>query len=206
MSGSLQLSHASSDKNRVGEEAKCSSQAGDPMEVQRFCLDDIRGLVCNTQKVTILPFSIVSMHVNSSVKGHWMQVHVLMELTPGPQLLAAVVPMPTYEELHPGSLRVPICLYNLNIHAMEIPAKAVDRQDVPGNQVPPVIHLTRTTEEAKQKPPKGWVLDALDLQQWPESEQKQARELLLKWEHLFAHSGLDLGKTVLIKHKIQVTD
>ena len=41
---------------------------------------------------------------------------------------------------------------------------------------------------------------------WPESEQKQARKLLLKWEHLFAHSDLDLGKTALIKHRIQLTD
>ena len=56
---------------------------------------------------------------------------------------------------------------------------------------------------------KGWVLEALDLQglkEWPESEQKQAKEVLLKWEHLFAHSSLDLSKTALIKHKIQLTD
>ena len=52
-------------------------------------------------------------------------------------------------------------------------------------------------------------MEALDLQglkEWPESEQKQARELLLKWEHLFVHSDLDLGKTALIEHKIQLTD
>ena len=52
-------------------------------------------------------------------------------------------------------------------------------------------------------------MEALNLQsltEWPESEQKQARELLLKWEHLFVHSDLDLGKTALIKHKIQLTD
>ena len=29
---------------------------------------------------------------------------------------------------------------------------------------------------------------------------------MLKWKHLFAHSDLDLGKTALIKHKIQLTD
>ena len=39
-----------------------------------------------------------------------MRVHVLMELVLGPQLLAAVVPTATYEELHPGSTRVPVCL------------------------------------------------------------------------------------------------
>ena len=79
-------------------------------------------------------------------------------------------------------------------------------QVVPANQVPPVVHLTRTAKETNNQTSKGWVLEALDLQsltEWPESEQKHARELLLKWEHLFVHSDLDLGKTALIKHKIQ---
>ena len=64
-------------------------------------------------------------------------------------------------------------------------------------------------ERQTNKASKGWVLEALDLQglkEWPESEQKWARELLLKWEHLFAHSDLDLGKTALIKHKIRLTE
>ena len=138
-----------------------------------------------------------------------MEVHVLMELMPGPQLPAAVVSTVTYGELHPGSSRVPNCLHNLSTHTVEIPTKTVVRQDAPVNQVPPVIHPTRTSDESNHKPQKGWVLEALDLQglkEWPKSEQKQARELLLKWEHLFACSDLDLGKTALIKHKIEVTD
>ena len=52
-------------------------------------------------------------------------------------------------------------------------------------------------------------MEALDLQglkERPKSEQKQARELLLKWEHLLAHSNLDLGKTALTKHTIKLTD
>ena len=73
----LQLSHDTSDKNKVEEGAKCSSQEGDPMEMWRFCLEDVMDLVCSTWKVTILPFSIVSVHANSSVKGHCMWVHVL---------------------------------------------------------------------------------------------------------------------------------
>ena len=92
---------------------------------------------------------------------------------------------------------------------MDVPAKMVIGQIVPANQVPPVVHLTRTAVETKYPAQKGWVLEALDLQglkEWPVSEQKQARELLLKWEHLFAHSNLDLGKTALTKHKIMLTD
>ena len=49
-------------------------------------------------------------------------------------------------------------------------------------------------------------LDLKGLKDWPESEQKQARELLLKWEHLFAQNDLDLGKPALIKHKIKFAD
>ena len=92
---------------------------------------------------------------------------------------------------------------------MDIPAITFIGQIVPANQVPPEVHLTRTAAETKYPAQKGWVLEALDLQglkEWPESEQKQARELLLKWEHLFAHSNMDLGKTALTKHKIMLTD
>ena len=132
-----------------------------------------------------------------------------MELVLGPKLPAAVVPTATYGELHPGCSRVPVCLHNLSAHAMEVPTKTIIEQIVPANQVPPVVHPTRTATETKNPAQKGWILEALDLQgltEWPESEQKWARELLLKWEHLFAHSDLDLGKTALTKHKIQLTD
>ena len=43
-----------------------------------------------------------------------------------------------------------------------------------------------------------------DLEEWPEAEQEHARQLLLKWEHLFACS--DLGKISLVKHWIELTD
>ena len=132
-----------------------------------------------------------------------------MELTPGPQLPTAVLPMATYRELHLGSLRVPICLHNLDAHSIEIPAKTVVGKVAPANQVPLLVLLTRSSEESNSKPQEGWVLEALDLQglrEWPKPKQEQARELLLKWEHLFACSNLDLGKTALIKYKIEVMD
>ena len=106
-------------------------------------------------------------------------------------------------------LKSTVCLHNLSTCAVEIPAKTVVGKLAPANQVPLVVHPTRTTKETNNQASKGWVLEVLDLQgltEWMESEQKWARELLLKWEHLFAHNDLDLGKTALIKHKIQITD
>ena len=107
-----------------------------------------------------------------------MWVHVLTELIPGPQLPAAVVLTVTSGELHPGSSRVPICLHNLNIHTVEIPAKTVVGQVAPANHVPLVVHPTRTSKESNPEPQKGWVLEALELQglkEWPKSEQEQAQ-------------------------------
>ena len=152
---------------------------------------------------------MVNIKANAGVNGHYMKVHVLMEPALSPQLPAAVVPIATYGELHSGSSRVAVWLCNLSTHAMEIPAKTVIGQVIPANQVPLVVHPTRTAKGTINKASKGWVLEALDLQglkEWPELEQKWARELLFKWEHLFVHSNLDLGKTALIKHKIRFTE
>ena len=95
MLGSLQLSHVSLDKDRMAEGAKCFSQEGDPVEVWKFSLDDVKGPVHTTQKVTILQFGTVNVHTSTSVRGHCMWVHVLMKPMLGPQLPAAVVPTVT---------------------------------------------------------------------------------------------------------------
>ena len=195
MSDSLQLSCSSSEKLKVEN----SSREKDPVQVQKYQLDGVKGAVRTTQKVIIPPFQTINIKANASVKGHCMKVNVLKEPALGPQLPAAVVPIATYGELHPSSLRVPVCLHNMSTCAIEIPAKTVVGQVIPANQVPPVVHPTRTAKETTAKAPKGWILEASDLQglkEWPESKQEQARELLLKWEHLFAHSNLDLGKTL----------
>ena len=209
MLGLLQISHGNSDKIKSGEKIRSFSQESELVEVWKSQLDDVKGTVCTTQKVTILPFHTANIKANASVKGHCMRVHVLKEPVLGPQLPVAVVPIAMYGELLPGSSRVPVCLHNLSTCAIEIPAKLVVGQIIPANQVPLVVHPTRTAKKTTNKASEGWVLEALDLQdlkEWPESEQKWARELLLKWEHLFVHSDLDLGKTALIKHKIRLTD
>ena len=183
LAGSLQLSHSSSDKSEITKGATSSSQKSYPVEVQKFQLNDDKGPVCTTQKVTILPFGTINVQANISVRGHCMWVHVLTELVLGPQLPAAVVSTATYGELQSGSSKVPVCLCNLSVYPIEVPTKTIIGQIVPANQVPLVVHPTRTATETKYPAQKGWVLEALDLQglaEWPQSEQKQVRELLLK--------------------------
>ena len=111
-----------------------------------------------------------------------MWVHVLMGLMSSPQLPAAVVLTATYGELHPGFSGVPICLYNLSAHSIEIPTRTVVGQVVPANQVPPVVLLTGASEESNSNPQKGWVLEALDLQglgEWPNLSKNRPRSCCL---------------------------
>ena len=197
MLGSLQLSCTSSGESKMREGANYSPWMSDSVELQKFWLDDVKGSVCITQKITIPPFGTINVWANTSVRGPCMQVHVLMEPVFSPQLPAAVVPTATYRELCPGSSRVPVCLCNLSAHAVEIPTKTVIGQVAPANQILAAVHPTRTAKETNTQAWKQWVLEALDLQgltEWPQSEQEWARELLFKWEHLFVHSDLDLDK------------
>ena len=65
-----------------------------------------------------------------------------------------------------------------------------------------------TTVESSCGPRKDWNLEELNIQgleEWPQEEQDWTRKLLVKWEHLFACSNLELGKTSLIKDKIKLT-
>ena len=72
MLGLLQLSHSSSDKSKVTKGATSSSPQGDTVEGQKFQLNDVKGSVHTTQKVTIPPFSTINVWANTSVKGHCM--------------------------------------------------------------------------------------------------------------------------------------
>ena len=72
MSRSLQLPCTGSDGTGVEKEVIPYSLRVDTMEAKGFCLDDVRGPVCPTQKVIIPPFGTVSVHGNTSVRGHCM--------------------------------------------------------------------------------------------------------------------------------------
>ena len=128
------------------------------------------------------PFSTISVHGNTSVRGHCMLIHMFAERMPSPQLPTAVVLTVTYGELHLGSSWVPICLCNLSTHSIEIPTKTVLGQVIPANQVSPVVLPVGTLKESNSNPQKGWVFETLDLQglgEWPKTEQGLARSCCL---------------------------
>ena len=72
-----------------------------------------------------------------------------------------------------------------------------------------MVLLMGALGESTHGPQKVWILEEFNLQgleECPKEEQEHARNLLVKWEHLSAHSDLDVGKTSLIRHQIKLTD
>ena len=72
MLGSVQIPCGGSDQCEVTTGATSSIHQGGTVEVWKFQLNDVKGLVCTTQKVTIPPFSTINIWANTSVKGHCM--------------------------------------------------------------------------------------------------------------------------------------
>ena len=209
MSRPLQLPHKSTKGNADDDRRTTPSVAPNPPLPKAFCLDGVQGHVCTTQESTIPPFGTINIHHKTDIQGHCMWVHLLNKPAQGSQLPASIVPTAMYDELHPCSSWVPICLRNLGSHPTVIPAKVVVGKVTPANKVPPVVLLMGTLEKATCGPKKDWILEELDLQgleEWAKEEQEQARKLLVKWEHLFSHNDLDLGKLSNIKHQIELTN
>ena len=138
-----------------------------------------------------------------------MWVHVLAEPAHGPQLPVSTVPTAMYGELHASYSQVPICLRNLSVHPIVISTKVITGKVTPANQVPLVALPMGTLGESAHSLQKDWILEELNLQgldDWPKDEQEQVKKLLIRWKHLFTCSNLDLGKTSLIKHQIELND
>ena len=132
MSGLLQL--PITDSKGSGEEAT-PFPGSNPTASREFCLDDVWGPVCTTQRITIPTFGTISIHGNTCIQGHCMWVHMLAEPAQGPQLADSMVLTATYGELHPCSSQVPISLGNLSAHSIEVPARAIIGKVTLANQV-----------------------------------------------------------------------
>ena len=185
------------------------SAVPDPTVPKGISLEEVQGACPYHIGVTIPPIGTMNIQSRTDVYGHCICVHMFAEPAQGPWLPASIVLTTTYWELHPGSSWVPVCLRNLSAHSIVIPAKVIIGKVTSANQVPLVAFLMGTLGESACGPQKDWILDELNLQglqDWPEEEKIQARELLTRWEHLFTYNDLDMGGVSLIKHQIELMD
>ena len=184
------------------------STTPDPIVHRRFHLDNVQGCICTTQ-----------MHHSSIWDHKYPQPDRCLRALYMDPCVQGASPGPPATHLHctnhhtwgvaPGSSWVVICLRNLGAYPIVVLAKVIIRKITPANQVLLVTLLMGTSGGSPGCSWKDWILYELNLQgldDWPENEQRQTREQLTRWEHLFACSDLDLGKMSLIKYQTELTD
>ena len=65
------------------------------------------------------------------------------------------------------------------------------------------------SENSEEEDDGSWILNLIDLsglEDWPEHLQVEAKEMLKRNAKTFSKTGLDMGRTNLVKHHIKLTD
>ena len=186
-----------------------------PAEEIPFDLDKVGGSVKITKDVIIKPFHMVRLSAQSKVRHHHKNVDILTDdRAENEQELPNLAVVPCYGVLKKGSDQVPVVLKNLTCKSITLqkgravaevgPANAIPHMLAPKeNELQKEFHQ-ETEEERVQK--LFQVLDLKGLESWPEREQAKAKELIKKYQDIFALKDTELGHTTLIKHEIKLLD
>ena len=172
------------------------------------------------RNVTLTPFETCYVHTIINVKGHEWRVNVAIN-PPTNSYSGAVVTVPSYSHLKPGSSQIEVCLHNLSGRTVTLKAKSAIAQVTPMNAVPTMVAqkeesvvnngidkipeaLPKLTSEQKEK-----VFQKVDLsgtKGWTIEEQAEVQGLIKEYGSLFALDSQDLGCTSVVKQSIKLTD
>ena len=132
-------------------------------------------------------------------------------LAGGDQVVQAV---PSYDYLDQGSRNLNVSLQNNSREKVVMKRGTKVAVVMSANIIPPTLapkkeesDSNKITQEPSQRLQQ--LLDKLDLSNisdWTDVEQGKVRSLMEKYEHLFALTDLELGKTSLVKHQINLSD
>ena len=141
----------------------------------------------------------------------------------------------SYETFKQGGNRVTIGLQNDTRQKITLRKGTKVARVVAANVVPPMLAMDPSTNEGEleyrdQKHGKGGLLkstkestskpeptakrlnelftklDLTGIQGWPDDLQQKVHDLMVEYQHLFALSDLELGKTSKVKHQIKLNN
>ena len=166
-----------------------------------------------SKPVVIPPKSVVEVSGVTELKGHGMRHALLAESCSEEPTKWKVAP--TYTELKPGSSRVKIQVGNESEEAIKLPAKKVVAIVSSAIVVPDQIKEDSVQAEAKPVEDekiaerKKMVLEKINLdsiKEFDQEFQEKFTEMITGFQDIIALGDLEMGKTNLIKHHIEVND
>ena len=201
-----------------------SSQISD----QEFNLDHVKGKLVLTKKVVIPTFQMVIVKGLIKVTGHQKCVHVLVE--PSPKYKNIFVPGNT-SELIPGASGVVVVVQKLsgrdiilephtevgmitaaNIVSISTILQITDIQDGEENGKVQCMSAQADLPEGETRQEETdpedifQKIDSSGITDLESTVQQEACNLICEYACISLQNDLDLGKTVIVKHSIKVTD
>ena len=176
---------------------------------------------------TVVPFGMIEVKGVIKTPNHYKCVNVVVDNLPENQHCTDIAIAQQIQVLKPGSNKIPVVGRNLSCRTLKLKrgtkiahveassivlpmvnsqmSKNILKKDV-GN-VPKSI-LLENVPKAKEERIKE-ILESLNLQSiesWSEQQQQSARVLIMEYQHLFALTLSELGKTSLVQHDIKLDD
>ena len=161
------------------------------------------GPVHSTSTTTILPGETKLVGTDMPQVVYSKRLNVLLEPEVA-QLPDGLESIPTYLSVKPGTNKATVGIVNRSQRPIQIRKGTVVGQVKTANAIPSIIPPEQPTEndEAEDITKLDTTgIDALSLE-----DQKKAKDLLEQYQHVFSAHSLDLGKTDLVKHKINITN
>ena len=198
-----------------------------------FPLEQVTGYVRTTKSVQIPAFSTAQISGLTTIRGHCGRINVLAEgiedFSDEPKGYSTVT---TYGTLHPGSNRLGVGVRNFSPDTVLIPARTKIAVVQAANKIPDMVcpkQLFDQDEESSEDTDEGskedssnkseepepepgtyaWLKTKCDLSgmfHWKKEDQKLADECFEDYIDLFSVGELDLGKTKLTEHRINLDD
>ena len=177
---------------------------------------------------TIDPFGIIEVKGIMKTPNHYKCVNVIIDNLPENQCCEDMTVDQQIQVLKPGSNKIPVVLRNLSCRTLKM-KKGTNIAHVEASGIVPTMVSRGMSENVLEKEagnaPKGTllknipnakeeriekILESLNLQgieSWNEQQQQQsARPLIREYQHLFALTLKELGKTSLVQHDIKLDD
>ena len=211
--------------NKAWDRARiCSYIGGRAVKVQEckdFTLDHVKGSLTLTKYITLQPFESVRVRGITKVRNHQKRVHVIVE--PREVQCKTVSAISTYSHLKPGSSKISIALRNFSCRKIAVKAKSTVATISAANIVPGKIAPKESGGDILEGDREGKLPPKLTQEQvnnlltklefkgpesvgWTETDQQEALKFLTDYGVVFAKDDMDLGKTSLVRHQINLTD
>ena len=202
-------------------------------EAQIVSIDDkqiimkIDNVLKIAKDTTVVPSGTIEVNSVIETPNHYKHVNVVVGNLPGNQHCKDITIAQQTQVLQPGPNKIPVMIRNLSCRTLKL-KKGTKKAHVEASSiVPPMVssqmsenvlkkgagnapksNLLKNMPKAKEGRIKE-ILESLNLQgieSWNEQQQQSATALIMEYQHLFALTLNELGKTSLVQHDIKLDD